>query len=273
MTSEFHQFVGTLPELAGVTVTDRVRELDGIGKIHSHLPRRVGIRAERDRHVVLKRELEKLAARINLAAIFAEAGGVEFNGAMVLPRRRQEFLVKRRAVARGTMAEFLRQVSMADDLKQAAGGRHRQSLEIGGPHFEGVALFPFGKFVGIVHRPIVRDVMDRADEIIPRLPRGEIANPVLVARQVIHFERKADGEPRELALRAAHFLDVFIKLMVQHAPVVEVVAAHGRMIGEADFGEAKRKCVSGVIHRFAAGVSTERRVHVVIGRRLHRGEC
>jgi hypothetical protein len=31
--------------------------------------------------------------------------------------------------------------------------------------------------------------------------------------------------------------------------------------------------VAGVIHRFAAGVFTERRVHVVIGRRLHRGEC
>jgi hypothetical protein len=35
------------------------------------------------------------------------------------------------------------------------------------------------------------------------MPRREVANPILLPGQIIHFHREADGELRELALRPA----------------------------------------------------------------------
>ena len=77
--------------------------------------------------------------------------------------------------------------------------------------------------------------MHRADEIIPRMPRGQFANPFFVAGQIIHLERQADGELWKFLLRPADFGDVFIELVGAHPPVVEVVLPHRRMVGEADF--------------------------------------
>ena len=54
--------------------------------------------------------------------------------------------------------------------------------------------------------------MHRSDEIIPRMSRGESANPILVTRQIIHFEREADGELRKILLHLSDFGDVFIEL-------------------------------------------------------------
>jgi hypothetical protein len=44
------------------------------------------------------------------------------------------------------------------------------------------------------------------------------------------------------------------------------------MIGKADFREAGRDSVAGVIHRLARRVAAERRVHVVIGGQRHGGQ-
>ena len=105
------------------------------------------------------------------------------------------------------------------------------------------------------------------------MSRGEIANPILVAGQIIHLHREADGELRELALRPADFLHVFVELPIEHAPVIEIIARHRRVIGETNFGETQLHGAAGVIHRLAAGVAAERRVHVIIRRQLHGGEC
>jgi len=80
----------------------------------------MGVRAKRDGHALLKRELEDFAAGINLAAILPQTGGVEFDGAAGFFGGSQKPFVKRRAtcragasgggwVARWPVAEFLRQ--------------------------------------------------------------------------------------------------------------------------------------------------------------------
>ena len=101
------------------------------------------------------------------------------------------------------------------------------------------------------------------------MPRGQVTNPVLVAGQIIHFERKPDGELRKIPLRLADFFDVFIQLRGIHPPVVKIVARHWRMVGEADLGQSEGNGVFCVFGRLAGGMAAERRVHVVIWRQRH----
>src|SRR5688572_16320813 len=72
-----------------------------------------------------------------------------------------------------------------------------------------------------------------------------------------------------IAARFPDAFDVAVELIEAHAPVVEVVAAHGGMIGEADFSEAQLHGARGILRRLAGGVPAERGVHVVIGREFH----
>ena len=90
-----------------------------------------------------------------------------------------------------------------------------------------------------------------------------------MAGEIIHFERESDGKPGKFLLRQPDLGDVFIQLPVEHAPVVEVIARHRRMIGEADFCQAEFAGAACVIHRFAGRMAAERRVHVVIGGQRH----
>jgi hypothetical protein len=78
---------------------------------------------------------------------------------------------------------------------------------------------------------------------------------------------------RESALRQPNLLHVFVELTIKHAPVIEIVTRHRRVIRETDFGETEGHCATRIIHRLAAGVAAQRRVHVIIRRQLHGGEC
>ena len=87
----------------------------------------------------------------------------------------------------------------------------------------------------------------------------------------LDFEGELDGELREILLRGAHSGHVFVKLVEPHAPVVEVIPAHGGVIGEADFREAGGERLGGVLGGRAGGVPAQRRVHVVICGPTHGG--
>ena len=56
--------------------------------------------------------------------------------------------------------------------------------------------------------------MHRADEIIPWVHRSEFAYPILLAGQIIHFQRELDCELRKILLRAPYLLDVFAELVL-----------------------------------------------------------
>lgn len=45
--------------------------------------------------------------------------------------------------------------------------------------------------------------MHRANQVIPGMAGGQIANPLFLSRQEIHFHGQPDGERRMLALRLA----------------------------------------------------------------------
>ena len=108
--------------------------------------------------------------------------------------------------------------------------------------------------------------MHGADEIIPRMQRGEFADPFLLAGQIIPFERELDGEPGKILLRLTDFRDVFREADAVHAPEVEIVLAHGRMVGEANFREAHGDGARGVFGRLTRCVMSQRGVHVVVSR-------
>ena len=108
--------------------------------------------------------------------------------------------------------------------------------------------------------------MHRADEIIPRMPRGQIADPWLVTGQIIHFQRQLNRQAGMILLGFAHFFDIFIQLILTHVPIVVIVANHRVMIRETDFLEAKLHRLRGVVRRLTDGVPAKRRVHVIVRR-------
>ena len=97
------------------------------------------------------------------------------------------------------------------------------------------------------------------------MPRGEFANPILVAGQIIHFEREPDGELRKILPRLADFFDVFIQLIQIHPPVVEIVLPHRRVVGEANLRQPDGDGAFCKFDRLAGRVAAERRVHMIIG--------
>ena len=135
---------------------------------------------------------------------------------------------------------------MADDLEKTGTGGEREPFEISLPNFKGIALLPLRELGRVVDVPGVRHVMHGADEIVPGMARGELADPRLVPRQIIHLEGQTDGELRELFPGEADLGDVFIELIGPHTPVVEIVLAHGGMVGKANLGEAEFHGAAGV---------------------------
>src|SRR5487761_2461679 len=100
----------SLGKPATVLIAGFARQLHGGGEIQADFFRGVGVGAEGDRHAFLKRKLEKRTAGINLPAVFAQPGSVEFDGAAGPGGGGEEGFVKRRAVARRAMAELFRQI-------------------------------------------------------------------------------------------------------------------------------------------------------------------
>ena len=127
-------------------------------------------------------------------------------------------------------------------------------------------MVPFGKFLGIVNGPGIGDVMDGANKVIPGMHRGEFADPGLMAGEVIHLESEADGQLGKFLLGNPDFGDVLIELREVHPPNVEIVLAHGGVVGETDLRKAKVNGVAGIFFRLVDGVVAERSMHVIIER-------
>src|SRR5262249_48324679 len=140
-------------------------------------------RTEGDGNVVMPRKLEQFRAGINFAAILAQAGGVQFDGTTRSGSGGDELFVQRTAILFRTGAEFFWQVRVADDFEQPGFGRLGKTLEVNGPDFKRIAFFPFRELGGVVDVPRVRDIMHGTDEIIPRVPRRQFANPLFLAWQ------------------------------------------------------------------------------------------
>src|ERR1035437_5845314 len=116
-SSKPDRFALALVEANGLCVTDAAGERDGLGEIHADFAGRVSIGTKGDRHMVFKRQLKDLPARINFLAIFPQAGGVEFDGAIGGRGGGQKFFVSRRSVLRWADAEFFWQIAVADEVK------------------------------------------------------------------------------------------------------------------------------------------------------------
>ena len=89
-------------------------------------------------------------------------------------------------------AKLFAQVRMGDDFEEPGFRGKREALEVCRPDFIGVAIPPLGNFLRVVQVPRIRDVMHCADQIIPRVPRDQAADPIFMTGDKIHFHRQLD---------------------------------------------------------------------------------
>ena len=136
------------------------------------------------------------------------------------------------------MAEFLDEVRVGHDVEAAAAGGVGEELPVAVPRgfdAEGGEAGDEGRVVEVPRA----EVMDTADEIVPRGHFGEFVDPWGAAVEPVDFEAHADGDA--VGGCGAGLLDPFEVLgqfFGEHAPVVEGLG-HGAVVGEADFGEAE----------------------------------
>ena len=72
-----------------------------------------------------------------------------------------------------------------------------------------------------------------------------------------------------ITLRLADFSDVFVELIIAHAPVIKSILPHGRVVGKTDLREAEAHGVRGIFGRFAGRMATQRSVHMIISGQRH----
>lgn len=126
--------------------------------------------------------------------------------------------------------EFLAEINMAYYVEQAGTGSLAEPIEVCGPNLGGVSVVPCADFGGVVDVPPGLDVMHRADQVIPFVPVGKVANPILMAGQEIDFESERNTNDREIRSRACDEFDVLVQFGQSHSPVIEPVCLHGAVI-------------------------------------------
>src|SRR5206468_6537448 len=107
--SEPDVFPLTLGKSAAMRVTHAARQSDGLGEIHSHFGYRMRVRRESDRHAFAISHLNDSWARVNLFAILAQSGGIEFHCEAIFLYGFQKFADQRRDVLVRIETELLAQ--------------------------------------------------------------------------------------------------------------------------------------------------------------------
>ena len=134
-------------------VANTSRQLNGFREVQPDFARGMGVRTEGDRHPGFVGHREDLPARIDLPAVFPQAGGVQFDAAVGLGRCFQEVAEQRGTIAFRDEAELLRQVGVSNDLEQSGRCCPGQGLEILGPDLISPPFLPVGYILGIVDVP------------------------------------------------------------------------------------------------------------------------
>ena len=93
-------------------------ELDCVVEIHPHFFRRVRIRTKSQRDADLRSHLEDLFAGIHFFAIFAQSGGVDFDGDSILFSGLEEPFEEWRAILLRVKTKLFAQISMTNYFKQ-----------------------------------------------------------------------------------------------------------------------------------------------------------
>ena len=92
------------------------------------------------------------------------------------------------------------------------------------------------------------------------MTRGEVPNPVFLPREVIHLQGQLDDDVGMVAARLLDGGDILIEVGRLHAPVVEVVARHGAVVGKAHLLETKPDGLRCQFCRLPGGMVAQRRV-------------
>lgn len=195
-------------------------------------------------------------------------GGVDLDGDVgafqFLQRPLQVFCGGCRQVAAGTLGD----IEVADDVAEAAAGHLADEVE--------VTPVLLGGVVGEMARPRAElaagvEVVDGADDVVPRISAHLGGEKVEDVRDEIHFEAEQDLDPAAvLELQFEDALDVVIEFRFAHTDVGAEPVGEGVVAGETDFAQAEFDGAFDVrLHR-AGGVLAERRVCVVVGGQWHK---
>ena len=111
--------------------------------------------------------------------------------------------------------------------------------------------------------------MNRTDQVIPRMPRRQIPNPILHAGNKIHFQRQLDGELGMVLTRLLHVFHVMVQVPLVHVPIVKIIPWHRVVLGKPDLGDPQPDRFRRILGRVANRMMAERGVHVIIGRQSH----
>ena len=169
-------------------------ESEGFVEVAGDLAGGVGVGGDGDGDVGFAGQFEKLGGRILFGARFVEAGGVEFDGRVSRDDGFDDGIVKAAEVAFGSVGEFFDEVWVSENVEETGAGHVGVFFPILRPDFLDVSFGPTAEPFGIVEVPLVVEVVDRADEIIPVVAAGEIDDPFVGFWKPIAFQACADGD-------------------------------------------------------------------------------
>ena len=225
----------------------------------------VGVGGEGDGDVGFAGELEKLGGRVLLGARFVEAGGVELDCGVSGDDGFDDGIVKSPEVAFGSIGKFLDEIGVTEDVEKTRAGHVGVFFPVGGPDFLDVGFGPAAEPFWIIEVPLVAQVVDRADEVIPFVSRGEVDDPFVAVGEPVALESGSDREAVACVLaRAFDPFEVFREFGFEHAPVIEGLGRLRGVVGNTVFDQSGGERLVEVFLWFALCMTAKRGVGVVI---------
>src|SRR5215469_5364341 len=148
------------------------------------------------------------------------------------PRFYDRFVIATQISCR-SIAKFLCQVRVSDKIKEPTFDAADVFLPIQRPDLFDRVLFESRQVFRVVYIPTRGDVVNAADEIVPRRLSRQLLNPGFVALYEITLQPEANGEPGRS--RSLDHIEVPRQIVDRHPPGVELLR-HRVVVGEADLG-------------------------------------
>src|SRR5437764_1045352 len=206
--------------------------------------RHMCVRSKRDRHPPSVTRLEQRRIRVELADRLVQAGRGDFDAGARRFDRVGGLLVEPPGRLRvGPRPMVPDEVRMRERVEQPAPRRVSQPDEVAAPGFVRAELLDEPGL--LVDRKTV-DVVDRAEQIIPRIRREQVRSLALPPGNVVDLEAELDGQPALLCPGDRTYVAVEVpRAPIEHVlliPEVTRLLEVVDVLGEADLVDAAYNC-------------------------------
>jgi hypothetical protein len=168
----------------------------------------------------------------------------------------------------GTMAEFLHQIAVGDNIEQARFRRAAQEAIIIPVDRGDILLFPKIHRARIVEFPLV-DHVDRAKHVVPFVALGQCPGIVFPPLQVIRFDAQPDGDFGIAFAQFQYGLHVLGQVFLGHGQLGVPLGHQRKMIREPDFGQSSLDRRFHVFVHFSPGMAAPGSVDMIVSRLVH----